>query len=287
MLLTVTLFSCNNKSGNPDKPYKASVLAKDGVTVSYDVRGRGNIALVFIHGWCSNRTFWYEQLDTLAQKYKVIAIDLPGHGESGRNRKKWSITSFADDVELVLESIEIKRAVLIGHSMGGLVSLKVAQHLQDCVIGIIVVDAIGDVENPDPPEAMEPFFDAFEADFKGTMSMAIPRLFSQDASAELVKWVTDNSTEADSIMALAIARDLSIINEKELLSSVNVPVRCIYSSNTRPEESHSFVITNNKYADFDAVFVDSTGHFLHLEKPEEVNKHLRNYLTELERINEK
>jgi sigma-B regulation protein RsbQ len=58
--------------------------------------------------------------------FSTIAIDLPGHGESGRNRNKWLISSFADDVESVLQHQKLDHFVLIGHSMGGPVALEVA-----------------------------------------------------------------------------------------------------------------------------------------------------------------
>ena len=271
--------SLNNGPGDITEE---SISTFDGEIIEYHMRGNGNTTLIFIHGWCSNRSFWREQLDVFADKYRVVAIDLPGHGSSSRTRKEWSLSSFADDVIALVESLNLKRVVLIGHSMGGLVWLEVAQRLPKRIIGVIGVDTISDVENEDQPDLMERIITAFKADFEGTMKASIPRLFSQNATPELVLWAIDNSVNADHVMALSIIREVSGLDEKKLLSAVDVPVRVVYSAKSNSSEAYEFVKTNSKYADFKAVFVQGVGHFLHLENPEKVNHHLRIFLTELE-----
>lgn len=278
VILTILMCCCQNNK--PCKSSKEYARSKDGLKISYEVRGCGNVALVFIHGWCSNRSFWHEQIDTLSQLYKTIAIDLPGHGESGRKRIEWSISSFADDVESVIQHLKLDHFVLIGHSMGGLVSLEVASRLQDKVIGLIAIESISNVDSVEAPEAMEPFYRALEEDFSGTLRMAMPRMFSPHASEKLIRWVTDNSIKADSIMAISIARDASLINEKDLLSSVKIPVRCIYGEYGDLNELQSRVKANSKYADYEAVFIKDAGHFVFLERPHEVNDQIIRYINE-------
>src|SRR5262249_39087570 len=91
----------------------------DGVPVAYDVRGRGSTALVFVHGWCCDRFHWRNQVDAFAPDYRVVAIDLGGHGASGANRKTWDVAALAGDVEAVLRALRLDRVILVGHSMGG------------------------------------------------------------------------------------------------------------------------------------------------------------------------
>jgi len=282
------LLGCNSSDRSDlsasDKPIESTILAQDGASIAYDVRGDGTITLVFIHGWCSNRTFWREQLDEMAKKYRVVAIDLPGHGESGRNREEWSITSFAEDVKAVMEKLNQERVVLIGHSMGGLVALEAAHLLPENVIGVIGVDAISNVEDESESDMMDRAIAAFEADFEGTMTAFMPRMFSPDTDSAIMQWATKSSIEADKAMAISIMRGVSEIDEKNLLSSAGVPVRCIYAASDDPGGPQSYVEINKKYADFDAVFVDGVGHFLYLENPEEVNRHLLAFVSEIENI---
>jgi len=70
-----------------------TVVAPDGLAIAYDVRGAGATTLVFIHGWCCDRSFWRNQLDALAEGYRVVSIDLAGHGESGAGRTSWAVAS--------------------------------------------------------------------------------------------------------------------------------------------------------------------------------------------------
>ena len=65
-------------------PLNDYVLSADDIPIYYEVQGDGKPVLVFIHGWCCNRSHWREQLGEFAHQYKVVAVDLAGHGESGR-----------------------------------------------------------------------------------------------------------------------------------------------------------------------------------------------------------
>ncbi len=71
-----------------------AVTSADGVRVAYEVRGTGTPALVFIHGWSCDRSYWAGQLETFSREFQVVAIDLAGHGESGFGRQPWTIGAF-------------------------------------------------------------------------------------------------------------------------------------------------------------------------------------------------
>lgn len=93
--------------------------AVDRVQIVYSAAGVGEPALVFIHGGLANRGFWDGELKAFAARYRVIALDLPGHGESGTNRQHWGIPQFGADVRAVIEAEHIKKAILFGNSLGG------------------------------------------------------------------------------------------------------------------------------------------------------------------------
>ena len=96
LLLTVVLsFGC--------APENTAVSA-DGVPISFQVKGSGAPALVFIHGWCCDRTYWDAQAAHFSKKHKVVAIDLAGHGGSGLGRKVWTMAAFGEDVVAVVKN---------------------------------------------------------------------------------------------------------------------------------------------------------------------------------------
>ena len=80
---------------------KHQVLSADGVTISYDVQGRDEPALVFVHGWCCDKSYWKFQVPYFAKQHKVVTIDLAGHGRSGLGREDYTIKAFGEDVVAV------------------------------------------------------------------------------------------------------------------------------------------------------------------------------------------
>jgi hypothetical protein len=91
-----------------------SAISADGNEIHYQVQGQGKPALIFIHGWCCDRSYWDAQLPYFAQKYIVVAIDLAGHGESGLDRKEWTMGAFGEDVVAVVNKLNLEQVVLIG-----------------------------------------------------------------------------------------------------------------------------------------------------------------------------
>jgi pimeloyl-ACP methyl ester carboxylesterase len=92
----------------------------DGARIHYKSYGKGKDALVLIHGWGSNLTFWRDQIPEFAKRNRVIALDLPGHGESDKPQIAYSMDLFANAIDAVLRDAKVERAVVVGHSDGGL-----------------------------------------------------------------------------------------------------------------------------------------------------------------------
>ncbi len=262
------------------KPKKATVRAGDGLSLVYEARGKGDTALIFLHGWCGDRTWWKHQVDAFAGDYRVVAIDQAGHGESGKDRKTWSAAGLAADVETIVKELGLKRVILVGHSMGGPVSLAAAKRMPGTVVAVIGADTLHNVEYQWPEEQSKKFFEAFEADFKGTMRMALKGMLPEKADPELLKAITTAVESQDPKMAVGLMHDLARLDVKALLKDAKVPVRCI---NAAP--GYQFAIptaadVNQKYADFKAVIMEGVGHFPMLERPTEFNEKLREVLKE-------
>jgi len=124
----------------------AIVPAPDGVPIHYSVRGKGDPALVFVHCWSCDRKLWDNQVSVFSKDHRVVTIDLPGHGESGKGRKDWSIGGFGEDVKTVVGKLGLRRVVLIGSSMGGPVALEAARRMPERVVAIVPVDTLHNVE---------------------------------------------------------------------------------------------------------------------------------------------
>src|ERR1051325_8231448 len=77
------------------RPSRKTVQAEDGLNIVCDVRGKGETALIFLHGWCGDREYWKNQVNTFAPDYLVVAFDQAGHGQSGKDRKNWTVDALA------------------------------------------------------------------------------------------------------------------------------------------------------------------------------------------------
>jgi len=134
ILLVAILFSgcCQNK--------ESKVKSKDGVEISYTTQGSGQPALVFVHCWSGDKSYWKYQVPEFSKNYQVVTIDYGGHGNSGLNRENFTIESFGDDVVAVVNELKLDKIVFIGHSLGGLVILDAASKLPGKVWALIGAD---------------------------------------------------------------------------------------------------------------------------------------------------
>jgi len=261
--------------------FKKTFRADDGLEIVGEVRGQGDTALVFLHGWGGDREYWKNQVGVFAADYRVVAIDQAGHSESGKGRKAWTADSLAGDVEAVVKALGLKRVILVGHSMAGLVALLAARRMPGTVVAVIGVDTLQNAEFKLPEEVRKSILDGVEKDFKGTARVTIAGLLPEKADAELKTWLQTKAEGQDPKMALALMRDLFGLDTRKLLKEAKVPVRCINSAGGYKSFIPTAVETNKKYADFGAVTIDGVGHHPMLEKPDEFNRKLRDVLKEL------
>ena len=274
-LLLLALASC---AATPPVGGVARVESFDGLEIAYEARGTGEPALVFIHGWCCNRGHWAEQMAVFGAERRVVAIDLAGHGESGNEREEWGISGLARDVEAVVEHLGIERAILVGHSMGGPVSLAAAARVPDRVIGVIGVDTLQSVEVEYTEEQIAPIAAALEADFPGAWARFVRGAFPEGADEELVERVASEAAEVDPRVAIGLLRSTLAHDFAGALAACPVPVRCVNTLHVAPTELEA----NRRYAPtFDVVLMEGPGHFPMLEAPEEFDAHLRRLIGEL------
>jgi pimeloyl-ACP methyl ester carboxylesterase len=266
--------------GSADKPVKKTVRADDGLDLVCDVRGQGDTALVFLHGWCGDRAYWKNQAEAFAADYRVVALDQAGHGESGKDRKVWSANGLAGDVEAVVKALGLKRVILVGHSMGGPVALLAAKRMPGTVVAVVGVDTLQNAEFEFPEEVRKKYMEAFDKDFKGTMQAGLNGMLHEKTDPELKKWLVTRAEAQDPKMALGLMRDLAGLDPKTLLKEARVPVRCINSAGGFQLFTPTAVEINKKYADYGAVTIADVGHYPMLEKPAEFNQKLREVLKE-------
>ncbi len=254
------------------------VTASDGVPIHYAVQGKGEPSLVFIHCWSCNRHLWDNQVAEFSKTHLVVTIDLPGHGESGLERKNWTVESFGDDVKTVVTKLNLKRVVLIGSSMGGPIALEAARRMPDRVVGIVPVDTLQNVESKLTPEQLEGVFKAMEADYKGASATLMNQFFFSPSTPAAVKErVLADIASRPPETAIAILKGIFAYDAAPALKETKVPIRAINS-----DRNPTSLEVNRKYApQFDVVLIKGTGHYPMLEDPTRFNAMLTDILRQM------
>jgi len=252
------------------------VPSADGVPIHYHAEGDGLPALVFVHGWSCDGSYWSEQVRSFSPRHRVVTIDLAGHGTSGRGRREWTIPAFAQDVRAVIETLNLERVVLVGHSMSGQVILEAARLLPDRVIALIPVDTLNDVTWK-PGKEIDDLLESMRRDFPGATREFVKGMFPPGADPDLVERIASRISRAPPEIAVAVLRAVFSFDSAAAMARVRQPIRAINAA-TYPTQ----VEINRRYApQFGAVIIQGTGHFPMLEKPEEFNRLLADAVADL------
>ncbi len=250
----------------------------DGVRIAYDVTGEGEPTLVFVHGWCCDRSYWQPQVEYLSQQYRVVAIDLAGHGESGLNREKWTMQAFATDVVAVLEQLDVATAVLIGHSMGGPIVLEAGIRARNRVLAVIGVEAFFDDWSLIDPEP-------FRGNFAETATAYVKSMFLPESDHDLIERVAADMALGPSAVGIGALEGLqkwAADDSDRAFREIKAPVRMIQRERT-PD-----LITNVRgYApsltSFDIAVMPGVSHFAMMEQPQTFNRLLQGFVKGLQR----
>jgi pimeloyl-ACP methyl ester carboxylesterase len=253
--------------------------APDGVTIVYSTAGAGETALVFIHGGLADRSFFDGQLRAFADRYRVIALDLAGHGESGANRTKWELPEFGADVKAVIDAEKLKRVVLFGNSLGGPTAIEAALILPDRVIGVVGIDTFHSLDYQIAPEEARQRAEAFRADFSGSVKDMMKMLFHTDADPALIAEAEKRMQKTPPAAAYDIFISLAGYDQAATGRKLAVPLRAI-NGDLYPTDVES---VRKIKADFDAVVMKHMGHYPMLERPDEFNRHIADVVQELSR----
>ncbi|MHC4696238.1 MAG: alpha/beta fold hydrolase [Planctomycetota bacterium] len=253
--------------------------APDGVTIVYSAAGAGETALVFIHGGLADRTFFDGQLKTFADRYRVIALDLAGHGESGTNRTKWGLPEFGADVKAVVDAEKLKRVILFGNSLGGPTAIEAALLLPSRVIGVVGIDTFQSLDHLITPEDAHQRAETFRADYSGRVKNMTKRLFHADADPVLVADAERRMLKTSPVTAYNVFMSLAGYDHGASVRKLTVPLRTINGDIYRTRVP----LARRTKADFDAVVMKHMGHYPMLERPDEFNRHVVEVVQELSR----
>ena len=238
----------------------------------------GALPVIFIHGFGGDLNSWMFNQPVIAESRATHALDLPAHGQSSLTHGKGSARALSESVVALMDALAIPKAHLVGHSMGGAISLLLAATKPDRVASVFGV-APGGLG----PELNRAFIDGFiAAGRRPAMAAALGLLF---ARPEIVsRTMVDESLRykrqdgVDEALAAIAAANFTPTGQKsglrELLPAIKPPIRIVWGDMDQ-------VIPASQAAGLPATVLEGAGHMPHMEKASEVNRILADHLADL------
>ena len=261
---------------DPGRVKEATVTSADGVEIHYLTAGSGEPALVFVHGWCCDASYWQAQLEHFSRTHRVVCVDLGGHGESGLGREDWTMAAFGADVEAVVEKEGLDRVVLVGHSMGGAVIAEAALLMPDRVCGLVGVDNFQKTALNLTDEQISAYTGMLSADFPTNTAAWVRQMFLADSDSALVQGISSDMASAPPAVGIsALGNLLHWYSSRpvEVLPLLPAPLRCINSDRSPSDEKGLKAVR----PDYELRLMHG-GHFLAQEHPAEFDSLLEETL---------
>lgn len=247
----------------------------NGVTLAYTDRGRG-LPLVFLHAFPLNRMMWRPQEEALCSAFRIVTVDLRGHGESDAPLWHYSLEQAADDVCGLLDYLSVTQAVFVGLSMGGYILFTLYRNHPDRVKALVLADT---KPQADTAEGRQGRFQMAQTAYtQGAGALAdlmLPKLLSAETiqkKAELVQQVrgmiegTQISGIAGALMAMAERAD-----SMALLSQITCPTQVMVGERDVTTPLADARIMADRIPGARLAVIPGAAHLSNMEEPDRFN----------------
>ena len=270
----------------PEQPSPPSAThgyaTMDGMRIHYLDYGEGKEGLVFIHGWACDASFWRFQIPAL-QEYRMILLDLPGHGKSDKPEISYTQDLLAASVNAVIQDAGIESAVIVGHSMGFPVAREYIRKYPDSAKALVIVDGafFRIPKDPKKKAAWGKKIEKFKDNFKGpdttiALKAFMESLFADQTPRELRTEIKSKVSLTPQHVAISV---LEGMGKPEVWreDTLSLPTLAVYAKRPNLPSDNSLYLKqlfpNLEYHEWRGV-----GHFLMMEMPEEFNALLKSFV---------
>ena len=241
--------------------------------LAYDAAGAGEPALLFLHGWCGDRSFFAPQFEHFSRSHRVVSVDLPGHGESAIP-DEYAIEPFAQSVAELARELRLGRSVVFGHSIGAMVALALSQLAPELVGAVALIDP-----PPLSKEVWKGFAPQLISSFTGPdgptgRRQFVEQMFLPTDDPTRRARIIETMTAVPNDIAIPLVQAIAAFDAMAVLEQCEVPVLTI-SSAVPTNDAASLLAANSTMTLGQTV---GAGHFLQLEVPEQVNPMIERFL---------
>ena len=239
----------------------------NGAKIHYKSYGQGSDAFVLVHGWSSNLEAWNYQLPDLTKRGRVIAIDLPGHGQSDKPQLAYTMDHFAAAIDAVMKDAKVERGVILGHSMGTPVARQFYRKYPNKTLAIVIVD--GGLRPFGDKAMRDQFLSSFKSpNYKEVGTQMFAQMTPVLSAADKEKALASFLSTPQNVLVTA----MESMNDDALYASdkINVPVLAILAKSPFwPADTEEFL--KGLAPDLELIWWEGVDHFLHQEKTKEFN----------------
>ena len=255
----------------------------NGMTLAFNDQGSG-FPLVFLHAFPLNRSMWTEQENALSSQFRVMMIDLRGHGESDAPLWHYTLDQAADDVCGLLDHLSIKQAVFVGLSMGGYILFALYRKYAERVKGMVLADTRAQADTEDGKRArFEMAQIAYKRGSSAIADIMIPKLLSPgtiQTRPELVQRVR-GMIEGNQVSG--IAGDLMAMAQRPdsvpFLQQIHCPTQIIVGELDVPTPPADARLMSESIPNARLAIIPGAGHLSNLEQPDRFNEIVRAFVS--------
>ncbi|TKB92610.1 MAG: alpha/beta fold hydrolase [Nitrospira sp.] len=257
----------------------------NGITLAYSDRGTG-LPIVFLHAFPLNRTMWEPQEQALSLQFRIITIDLRGHGESDAPLWRYTLEQSADDVNAILDHLAIQQALFVGLSMGGYVLFVFYRKYAARVKGLVLADTRA---QPDTAEGKVGRFQMAQSAYKKGPFAIVDTMLSKLLSPATIKTrpglvqqvriIIENSQIsgiAGNLMAMAERPDST-----PLLSQITCPTQIIVGELDQATPPSDAKLMADHIPNARLAIISNAAHLTNMEQPEAFNQIVASFASEL------
>jgi pimeloyl-ACP methyl ester carboxylesterase len=246
-----------------------------GTPIHYEEMGEGK-TIVFVHGACENSQFWNHQR-SLADRFRLLFVDLPGHGRSKPlSNGEVTVLNYAEIVGEFIASKCPEKATLVGHSMGGAITLINAIHHRDNLLGAVLV-ATG-AKLGVLPSIREGLRTRFDETIKSVLA---PRQFASTTNLEVIRFVTNEMMKCKGAIASSDYEACNGFDVRQKLATITVPTLIMVGEEDKLTPVPWSTYMKENIPKSKIIVMKGSSHLPMLERPADFNRHVTEFVTSL------
>ena len=250
----------------------------NGEAIAYYDNEAGETTLLFVHGAFIEKEYWDAQLAAFSDSYRVVALDLAGHGNSSHRGNDWTFEKYGSDLNDFVKKLSLTNVIIIGHSNGADIMLESVAKNNPDIIGIIAVDYFKNAGVPLPEKTINLTIAALRADFANTNeNYAKQWLLTQKTSKTIVERVVKDFREMDAEVGVPYSESAFNYTNREIELLKKLPLK-LYLINVDYLPTNEENLKKQIGDNYDLNIISGTCHFPMIENPAIFNEVLEKVL---------